>query len=357
METSLLIIGYSLVLLLFVSLSLFLYIVLRRIIIKSMERNFNRKYQKIEKDILGLITFPDRELSAEIARRHQSHPEVLTKVLYDYIEQIEGQGKNELKKIFDYSLKIHYLKDIYSRRLIKRLRATHLFVVFSEPSETVHIVRLLNDKPLVRLVAVQALSRIRSPHALSYIFQAFEKDSNPNARAYINIMFGLGTKIEYLVRTYLRKPLSLEKLGLLIELVGAIPLRFLYQDIIFFAHHPDKEIRTKVARALGKMLIPDSYEILSQLSRDDSWIVRAQAVKSLGYLKDLRALDILTDALFSPFWHVRYNAGYSLASLGLPGIKRLRAVSQQKEDPYASDMAIMVMDEIVYSEGRDWVRL
>jgi predicted transcriptional regulator with HTH domain len=357
MQTSLLIIGYSLVLLLFITLSLFLYIVLRRIILKSLEKKFDRKYQKIEKDILALITFPDRELSAEIARRHQSHPKILTKVLFDYIEQIEGQGKDELKKIFDYSLKIKCLKDIYSRRLIKRLRAIHLFVVFSEPTETVHIMRLLNDKPLVRLVAVQALSRIRSPHALSYIFQAFERDSNSNARTYINIMFGLGAKIEYQVKTYLRKSLSLEKLGLLIELAGAIPLRSLYQDIIFFAHHPDKEIRTKVARALGKMLIPDSFEILSQLSQDDVWIVRAQAIKSLGNLKDLRALDILTDGLFSPFWHVRYNAGYSLASLGLSGIKRLRAVSQQKEDPYASDMAVMVMDEIVYSEGRDWMRL
>jgi hypothetical protein len=357
MRISLLLIGYSLIILLLISLTLFLYIVLRRIINRSIEKNFSRKYQRIEKDILALITFPNRELAVEIARRHQSYPKVLTKVLFDYIEQIEGQGKDELKKIFDYSLKITLLKDIYSRRLMRRLRATHLFVVFSDPSETVHIMRLLNDKPLVRLVAVQALSRIRSPHALSYIFQAFEKDSNPNARTYINIMFGLGDKIERLIKTYLRKPLSLEKLGLLIELTGAIPLRSLYQDVVFFALHPDKEIRTKVARALGKMLIPDSYEILSRLSQDDSWVVRAQAIKSLGNLKDLRALDIITDALFSPFWHVRYNAGYSLASFGLPGIKRLRAVSQQKEDPYASDMAVMVMDEIVYSGGRDWVRL
>jgi len=45
------------------------------------------------------------------------------------------------------------------------------------------------------------------------------------------------------------------------------------------------------------------------------------------------------------------------ASLGLPGIKRLQAVSRQKEDPYASDMAVMVMDEIYYSEEKDEIRL
>ena len=357
MNISLLIIGYSLFSLLLLSVFLFSFIILRRIVIKFRKRTFKRKYQKIEQDLLNLITFPNRESSAEIARRHQSHPKVLTKVLIDYIEQIEGEGRDQLKKIFDYSIKLKCLKAIYSRRLMKRLQATHLFVVFSDPSEAVHIMRLLNDKPLVRLVSVQALSRIRSPQAISFIFQAFERDSNPNARTYINIMYTLRDKIEHHVKTYLKKSLSLEKLGMLIELVGAIPLRSLYQDIIHFAQHPDKEIRTKVARAFGKMLIPASYDILAQLSQDNAWIVRAQAVKSLGNLQDLRALDILTDALFSPFWHVRYNAGHSLASLGLPGIKRLQAVSRQKEDPYASDMAVMVMDEIYYSEEKDEIRL
>jgi hypothetical protein len=357
MNISLLIIGYSLFSLLLLSVFLFSFIILRRISIKLSKKNFERKYQKIEGDILNLITFPNKESSAEIARKHQSHPKVLTKVLIDYIEQIEGEGRDQLKKIFDYSIKLKCLKAIYSRRLMKRLQATHLFVVFSDPSEAVHIMRLLNDKPLVRLASVQALSRIRSPHAISYIFQAFERDSNPNARTYINIMYTLRDKIEHHVKTYLKKSLSLEKLGMLIELVGAIPLRSLYQDIIHFAQHPDKEVRTKVARTLGKMHIPASYDILAQLSQDNAWIVRAQGVKSLGNLQDLRALDILTDALFSPFWHVRYNAGHSLASLGLPGIKRLQAVSKQREDPYASDMAVMVMDEIYYSEEKDEIRL
>jgi len=357
MNTSLLIICYSLISLFFLSAGLFSFIILRRLTIQYRNIRFARKYKKIELDILNLVTFPHQELSSEIARRHQSHPKVLTKVLFDYIERIEGEGRDQLKKIFDYSIKIKCLKAIYSRRLVKRLQATHLFVVFSDPSETVHIMQLLNDKPLVRLVAVQALSRIQSPHAIAYIFQAFERDSIPNARTYINIMFTLRNKIEHHVQAYLKKPLSLEKLGMLIELVGAIPLRSLYEDIILLAQHADKEIRTKVARALGKMHISDAYDVLAQLSQDDSWIVRAQAVKSLGKLQDPRALDILTDALFSPFWHVRYNTGHSLAFMGLPGIKRLMAVAQQKKDLYASEMAVMVMDEIYYSGERDWIRL
>lgn len=357
MRISLIIVAYSLIFLFLVCTFLFFYIVVRRIVVNYQERSFKKKYRRIEKDILDLITYPQQNLYLEIARKYKAFPIVLTQVLFDYIEQIEGQGRDQLKKVFDYALKVRCLKDIYSRRLVKRLRATHLFVVFSDPSETVHIMKLLNDKPLVRLVAVNALSRIRSSQAIAYIFQAFENDTNANARTYINIMAGLGQKIEHLVRIYLRKPLPVEKLGLLIELVSSIPLRSLYDDITEFSDHFEKDIRTKVARALGNFMISSSYEILAKLSQDETWVVRAQAVKSMGKLRDLRALDTLTDALFSPFWHVRYNAGFALAGLGLPGIKRLQAVSRQKEDEYAADMARMVMGEIIYSEDLEWVRL
>jgi HEAT repeat protein len=196
-------------------------------------------------------------------------------------------------------------------------------------------------------VAITALSRIPTSQALSYIFRSFVNDSISNARAYINIMFGLGNKIEPHVKEYLKKPLSTEKLSLLIELIGALPLRSLYRDILPFAEHTDKEIRIKVARALGNMRIPATLDLLIQLSEDEAWEVSAQALKSLGKLGDSSTIDVLAKALFSPFWHVRFNAGHGLANLGKEGIKRLKKIKQQKKDRYASDMATMVLEETI----------
>jgi hypothetical protein len=220
--------------------------------------------------------------------------------------------------------------------------------MFSEPSDTKHIVKLLNDKPIVKLVAITALSRIPTSRTLTYIFQSFVNDSIANARVYINIMFGLGNKIESHVKKYLNKSLSLEKLSLLIELVGAIPLRSLYLDILPFAEHPNKEIRIKVARALGHMRIPASLNILTKLTEDEAWEVSAQALKSLGKLGDVASLDVLSQSLFSPFWHVRFNAGHALASLGPSGIQQLKKIKRQKKDRFASDMSTMVLDETLY---------
>jgi len=349
MNISLIIITYSLIFLFSFSLALFVFLILRRVVIQHQETVFQERYQKIENDVLRLITSPQKNLALEIAKRYKSYPQVLIKVLFDYIEQINGEAREHLKKIFDHALKEKCLKDIYSRRLIRRLKTTHLFVVFSDSSEAPHILKLLNDKSIVKLVSINALSRIPSSRTISYIFQSFEKDSVSNARSYINIMYGLGSKIEVQVKKYLRKPLPEEKLGLLIELIGAIPLRSLYQDILPFADYPEKEIRIKVARALGHMRIPASLEILFKLADDEAWEVSAQAMKSLGKLGDVQAKEVLSEGMFSPFWHVRFNAGHGLAKLGETGFKHLQKVKKQKKDRYASEMATMVLNETIYS--------
>ncbi len=348
MNISLIIVTYSLLFLVSFSLLLFLYLIVRRIVVQQQEKRFQELYTKIENDILKILTFPEQNIAEDVAKKYKSHPHALTRVLINYIEQIEGLSKEQLQKVFNLALKEKCLKDIHSKRQIKRLKATHLFVIFSDPSEKEHIVKLLNDKPIVKLVAINALSRIPTSETLEYIFQSFVNDSIANARAYINIMFGLGEKIKSHVQKYLRESLSIEKLGLLIELVGAVPLRSLYQDILPFAGHPNKEIRIKVARALGKMRIPATLEILTRLTEDKAWEVNAQALKSLGKLGDAAAAEVLTKALFSPFWHVRFNAGHGLASLGSSGIKQLKKIQRQKKDRYAADMATMVLDEMVF---------
>jgi hypothetical protein len=353
MNTSLIIVTYSLLFLLSFSVLLFFYLIARRVVVQRQEELLQKRYTMIENEILEVVTSSETDLAERVANKYKKQSRVLTRVLVNYIEQIEGQAKEQLQKIFNIALKEKCLKDIHSRRQIKRLKATHLFVLFSDPLESHHIVKLLNDKPIVKLVAINALSRIPTSQTLTYIFQSFMKDSLGNARAYINIMYGLGDKIQNHVKNHLKESLSVEKLGLLIELVGAIPLRALYPDILPFADDPNKEIRIKVARALGHMRIPASVDILIRLAHDDTWEVCAQALKSLGKLGDEAALEVLSEGLFSPFWHVRFNGGHGLANLGAAGIARLQKIKRQKKDRYAADMAVMVLDEVIFAgEGQ-----
>ena len=108
------------------------------------------------------------------------------------------------------------------------------------------------------------------------------KDPIPQSRAYINIMHGLGAKVESFVGEYMTKAISVEKLALLIELAGSIPLLALYDKILGISTHSEKEIRIAAARALGKLLMPEARKDLVRLTKDEAWEVQAQAYKRLG---------------------------------------------------------------------------
>jgi hypothetical protein len=351
MSPSLIIVLYSLIFLLLFSFSLFAFIIVRRVVIDRRQARVQDIYSQIEKDILEAISRLQPEFSLEVARRYEHHPVVLTRVLLDYGDVITGEGREQLRIIFDHTAKGRCLKALSSRREAKRLQNARLFVIFLGPAENSVLLRLLNDKPIIKLAVINALSRTPSPEIFDHIFKAFKEDTGPAVRSYFNIMFSLGTRIERQVKAHLRMPLSGEKLGLLVELVGAVPHYSLYDELLSLAAHKDKEIRVKVARALGKLLIPESVRTLIALSEDEAWEVKAQAVKSLGRIRNPDTVEILARSLFSPHWHVRYNAGYGLAEIGEAGIRRLKEVASQDEDKYARDMSVMVLNELICSEA------
>jgi hypothetical protein len=328
------------------SACLFLFIIVRRVVLNRQRARFEKVYQLIEGDILEVISAASPALSLRVAEKYKSCPHVLTKILLDYGQAITGEGRDQLRIIFDRTVKHSCLRSLASWRTVKRLQNARLFIIFFDPPESAVLFRLLHDKPIVKLAVINALARIPTPETFGYIFQAFEEDTGAAVQSYFNIMFSLGDRIEPLVRSSLKKNLPAEKLGLLIELVGAIPLRSLYEDVVGLAGHPDKEIRIRVARALGRLLVPESVTALKALAAEKAWEVKAQAVKSLGKLRILETADILVESLRSPHWHVRRNAAYGLAEMGEEGLRRLREVAAGAENKFARDMSVMVLDDL-----------
>ncbi|MCX6574041.1 MAG: HEAT repeat domain-containing protein [Candidatus Aminicenantes bacterium] len=343
---------YSFAYLLLLSSSLFLFIFLRRLVIQARERRDRAAYEVMEKDLLEVLTAPSPIASAHVfARKHRARPRVLKRVLVAYREALVGNCLEPLKTIFERSIRRRCLRELGSPFLATRLQNVRLFVDFSRPEEALNLVKLLHDKPIVRLAALNALTGIASRDTLGQIFDLFEKDPQPNLYAYSNIFYCLGPRIEPFVRTSLDKTLPPEKTGLLIEMSGRLLLRGLYPDIVFYARHADRELRIRAARALGHLLVPGSVKTLMALAADPAWEVQAQALRSLGSLQDWQTVPLLVKGLFSPHWHVRYNAGFGLAALGLVGIVQLQEVSRQQEDRYAADMAAMVLDTVVLTGG------
>jgi len=114
MNISLLVVTYSLIFLMGFSLMLFFYLIIRRLVVQYQENMFQKKYSKIENDILDIVTLPEEDLAEVIAARYKHYPNILTKVLVDYIEQIDGLAKEQLQKIFNLSLKKKYFLKLIS---------------------------------------------------------------------------------------------------------------------------------------------------------------------------------------------------------------------------------------------------
>ena len=343
---------YSFAYLLLMSVSLFLFIFFRRLLIQARERRDRAAYEVMEKDLLEVLTSPSPDAAAhDFARRHRARPRVLKRVLVAYREALVGRSLEPLRTIFERTIRRRCLRELGSPFLATRLQNVRLFVDFSRPEEALNLVKLLHDKPVVRLAALNALTGIASQDTLGQIFDLFEQDPEPNLYAYSNIFYCLGPRIEPFVRTSLDKPLPPEKTGLLIEMAGRLLLRGLYPDIVFYARHADRELRIRAARALGHLLVPGSVKTLMALAADASWEVQAQALRSLGSLQDWQTVPLLVKGLFSPHWHVRYNAGFGLAAFGLIGILQLQEISRQQEDRFAADMAAMVLDTVVLTGG------
>jgi HEAT repeat protein len=331
------------------SVLLLVFIISRRLVIQSRDSRFEARYLRIEEEVLHAISADDVQPAVEVALKNRSQRKVLTHVLIDFLEIISGRGQEVLRVIFEHGLKERCLKDLRSRFLVRRLRATRLVGLFSVLPDKSLLMDLLKDKPIIRLAAVNAMVQFPDKESLAMVFRAFEQESCPNVHTYTNIIFGAGEKVEPFVKACLKKAAPVEKLSLLIELAGSIPLPSLYPEVVEYADHPEKEVRIKVAKALGKFLVPDSYETLEKMAGDREWEVQAQALKALGRLKNPGALVLLTRGLYSPVWYVRYNAREGLLSVGPLGIRRLEDISRQEVDRFASDMATMALEEISYA--------
>jgi HEAT repeat protein len=350
MSISLIIVGYSLVFLLIFALSIFIFIIVRRVVLRAREHKLDAISERMETDILLAMSAPDEGIARKVAETHSGYPRILTRVVVDYAKTISGPERDRLKLIYDLVLKANLLRDINSRFTHVRLRAIRPFILFVDEEDFPRLLTLMQGNPAIRLAVIDALSDISHPVLIEWIFQTFAETPQPDLRAAMNLMYSLGRKIENYIRPHLNNSMSGPKLGALIEMVGAIPLPSMYDRILEFAEHPDIEVRIRVARALGRLniLVKPVTSALSRLTKDEAWEVQAQALKSLGRLHLTTAIETLRRGMFSPHWHCRRNAGFALASLGDTGLKHLKEIAAQRADRYAADMARMVLEETAF---------
>ena len=107
-----------------------------------------------------------------------------------------------------------------------------------------------------------------------------------------------------------------------------------------------KEVRIKVAWALGKIADPRSVEVLVKSLNDTEWEVRRNAVRALGELMALEEMSSLVKMLEDIHWEVRAEAVVVLEYLGwVPATKKERVLILIAKEKWEDIFELDELDE------------
>ena len=230
-----------------------------------------------------------------------------------------------------------------SRRWWKRLGAVRLLAVVGKPVHRLALRRLLLDRhPAVQLAAASCLSRVNDAELVSLVVETLPR----RPVAVRHYLFGALKECWHhtvpLLEARLRADAPAERLQVWVNLAEAIPTPEILARVLRLHAHRAPGVRLAVARALKHYFHADAVAALDRLLVDEDWRVRAQAARALGALHATASIGPLGRALHDDAWWVRFRAGLSLAQLGEPGRRVLRAAREEGNDLFAREMATMI---------------
>ncbi|MGH7607900.1 MAG: HEAT repeat domain-containing protein, partial [Gemmatimonadales bacterium] len=209
--------------------------------------------------------------------------------------------------------------NVRSARWWKRLECARFLAVAATGHDIGRLLRLLGDRhPAVQLAAATTLERIDSPLLVTAALDQLPH-LGPTVQAYYASVLKRARPAVLRHLVQLCRRLDDPRLPRIIEFAGRLAEPVLREPFTTLATHPEAEVRTQVARALGKFPHRESVAALGYLVQDEAWQVRAQAVRSLGMIADPSALAAVRDALRDPEWWVRLRAGLALMRFGPAG--------------------------------------
>jgi len=229
-----------------------------------------------------------------------------------------------------------------SARWWKRLDCARFLSVAATPRDISRVRQLLRDPhPAIQLSAATTLERVDSPLLVAAALDQLPF-LGPTVQAYYASVLKRARPAVLRHLQALFRRLNDPRLPRIVEFAGRLDEPVLREPFTTLATHLDAEVRSQVARALGKFPHAESVAALGFLVQDEAWPVRAQAARSLGMIADPSSLPALRAALRDPEWWVRLRAALALTRLAAAGRNALLE-AEVGPDQASRDMAGLVL--------------
>jgi hypothetical protein len=263
--------------------------------------------------------------------------------LVTWSARVPGERWQELSRALASQWWARVVRSNYrSARWWKRLECARFLSVAATQHDLGRVLRLLRDHhSAVQIAAATTLERMTSPVLVNAALAQLPQ-LGPTVQAYYASAL---RKARPAVVRHLQQLLRRSddpRLPRVIEFAGRLDDAGLREPFTALAAHQNLEVRSQVARALGKYPHPESIAALRLLAQDAAWPVRAQATRSLGMIADAATLALVREALRDPEWWVRLRAGLALTRFGGAGRNALLAAEVGAHD-LSRDMARLVL--------------
>ncbi len=332
----------SVFLLIAVTLFLLIYIIFTHIKFGIREKRKNQRFKEWEHRLFPLM---EQEISFTEFQKivtpddHENFWEFISPYLRDTRGDYFSKFVDVLRKMGMLDRERHLL--LHAPQDWRRSIAAHRLGIAKAAEATEDLMEAIQDKnTTVLLNAAAALMRLGNKKILKDVIVFLLKMEALSEELFSEVIVGYGEPINrdtleelnllsYPSRARLK---IIDFIGYFKIIEGATLL------ISLLKHSQDKEEKIHIIKALGHLGVEEAIPVLKDNLKDENPIIRAQAVKALGSLKDPNIIKPIASLIEDRDWWCRYYAASSLFEMGEAGRKCLNDLHGKTEDPFAKDI-------------------
>ncbi|MFE1245344.1 HEAT repeat domain-containing protein [Fictibacillus sp. NPDC058756] len=318
-----------------VLISMFLYLVVKKVIEINQEKRIQQYMDNIQTAIYNYLykkkdsrlLIPDSKIKFNAIERLLTH----------YATVIDGEGKKQIARLADHLFRDRYHKLLSQNKWSTRMNVLYKIDSFKMRALSDVIKRMLKDDRITKeekLIIFRCLANTNGSEMSLWFEKVPVRFSILEYRSILNRLDEI--RFSEVVEAYTRYPENL-KLAV-IDMIG-IQKKL---DFVSFLEdqldHKDFEIRIRSMKAIGEIGFLSDSSVVEHFAFSKRWEERLMATKIIGKTRVPNGLDLLGNLIKDPSWLVRSQAAKAFLSY-TEGLERLYDIRFTSDDPFARDMA------------------
>lgn len=278
---------------------------------------------------------------AESAMR-ELPPRSQIRLLVEIGRNLVGMDLGKLRALAaDLGIVAHARRQAGSRAWHQRLRGARLLTLLDTEPET--LASLLDDpNDTVRAQAIESAAAHPTPEVVEKLIGLLGDEADLCRFAVQDTLLRIGPPVIEPLAAHLGRITSPEATTALRIALGMPDHRFL-EAAVELSRDPSAECRAAAAQVLAAVGGTAPLLVLESLLDDPAGRVRAAAALGLGMLQHWPAAERLAAMLRDRDFEVRRAAALGLQRFGAAGELVLRKALEEETDPFAADMARLVL--------------